>query len=73
MAELKIQRTNCPKQKPADESKLGFGKIFTDHMFVMDYGPEEGWGMTPALYPTVLFNWILLLWYCIMPRRFLKG
>ena len=43
MAELKIQRTNCPKQKPADESKLGFGKIFTDHMFVMDYGPEEGW------------------------------
>lgn len=43
MAELKIQRTNYPKQKPADESKLGFGKIFTDHMFVMDYGPEEGW------------------------------
>ena len=25
------------KQKPADESQLGFGNIFTDHMFLMDY------------------------------------
>jgi branched-chain amino acid aminotransferase len=22
---------------------LGFGKIFTDHLFMMDYSPEEGW------------------------------
>jgi branched-chain amino acid aminotransferase len=22
---------------------LGFGKIFTDHLFMMDYTPEEGW------------------------------
>ena len=34
--EIKITRTTAPKQKPADESKLGFGKIFTDHMFIMD-------------------------------------
>ena len=25
------------KAKPQDESKLGFGKIFTDHMFLMNY------------------------------------
>ncbi len=25
------------KERPKDESKLGFGKIFTDHMFIMDY------------------------------------
>ena len=26
-----------------DENKLGFGTIFTDHMFNMDYNPEAGW------------------------------
>ncbi|MCR5522177.1 MAG: branched-chain amino acid aminotransferase [Clostridia bacterium] len=41
--EIKITKTNNPKAKPADESKLGFGKIFTDHMFMMDYTAEEGW------------------------------
>ncbi|PIP77801.1 MAG: branched chain amino acid aminotransferase [Ignavibacteria bacterium CG22_combo_CG10-13_8_21_14_all_37_15] len=24
-------------------SKLGFGKIFTDHIFEMDYSPDKGW------------------------------
>jgi len=41
--ELRIERTDNPKQKPQDESKLGFGKIFTDHMFIMDYTKEKGW------------------------------
>jgi branched-chain amino acid aminotransferase len=31
------------KAKPADESKLGFGKIFTDHMFTMKYQDTKGW------------------------------
>lgn len=31
------------KPKPEDESKLGFGKIFTDHFFIMDYGEGRGW------------------------------
>ncbi len=22
---------------------LGFGKIFTDHLFMMDYTPDKGW------------------------------
>ncbi len=26
-----------------EESKLGFGKYFTDHMFVMEYNKAEGW------------------------------
>ncbi|WP_419659929.1 IlvE1: branched-chain amino acid aminotransferase [Desulfosarcina variabilis str. Montpellier] len=30
------------KTKP-DETKLGFGTIFTDHMFNMDYSVEKGW------------------------------
>ena len=40
---IQITKTTAPKAKPTDESKLGFGKIFTDHMFVMDYAPEQGW------------------------------
>ncbi len=40
--EIKITKTACPKEKP-DSSSLGFGKIFTDHMFVMDYSREKGW------------------------------
>ena len=31
------------KPKPADESKLGFGKIFTDHFFTMKYHADRGW------------------------------
>ena len=31
------------KAKPADESNLGFGKIFTDHMFTMTYKEGQGW------------------------------
>lgn len=43
MLDIKVTRTQTPKQKPQDESKLGFGKIFTDHMFLMDYTAGEGW------------------------------
>src|SRR5699024_1690799 len=43
MLDIKITRTAAPKAKPEDESKLGFGKIFTDHMFVMNYTAGQGW------------------------------
>lgn len=39
---ISIQKTQKPKAK-ADEKNLGFGKIFTDHMFIMDYSKEKGW------------------------------
>lgn len=41
--EIKITKTTTPKAKPTDESKLGFGKVFTDHMFLMDYNEHDGW------------------------------
>lgn len=41
--QINVNLTSEPKAKPADESKLGFGKIFTDHMFVMEYSENEGW------------------------------
>ena len=39
---ISITKTTCPKEKP-DASTLGFGKIFTDHMFLMECEPEKGW------------------------------
>ena len=43
MLDIKITKTTAPKAKPADETKLGFGKIPSDHMFLMDYSVEQGW------------------------------
>lgn len=41
--EIKKQLTATPKEKPQDESKLGFGHIFTDHMLMMPYDKGQGW------------------------------
>lgn len=43
MQDIQVTLAKNLKAKPQDESKLGFGKIFTDHMFVMDYTEGEGW------------------------------
>ena len=40
--EIKYQLVKEKKAKP-DPSTLGFGRIFTDHMFMMDYTPDKGW------------------------------
>lgn len=41
--DIKIELAKTLKEKPADETKLGFGHIFTDHMFIMNYDTGEGW------------------------------
>ncbi len=41
--DIKINKTNTPKMKPSQDTDLGFGTIFTDHMFIMDYNEEEKW------------------------------
>ena len=38
-----ITRTTNPKEKPAPGASLGFGKYFSDHMFMMDYHEGQGW------------------------------
>ena len=43
MLDIKIEKAATLKAKPTDESKLGFGNIFTDHMFVMEYDAGIGW------------------------------
>ena len=43
MLDIKVTLSDHLKAKPADESALGFGRIFTDHMFLMDYEAGRGW------------------------------
>ena len=42
MSGLAITKVSKPGTLP-DESQLGFGRHFTDHMFVMDYETGKGW------------------------------
>ena len=42
MHEFPITRAAQHKPKP-DPKTLSFGKVFTDHMFLMNYTPEQGW------------------------------
>ena len=42
MQEFPITRATALKEKP-DPKTLTFGREFTDHMFLMDYNPQEGW------------------------------
>ncbi len=41
MLEIKVTKTTNPKKKP--EGELGFGRIFTDHMFTTTYSESKGW------------------------------
>ncbi|MDR0406192.1 MAG: branched-chain amino acid aminotransferase [Clostridiales bacterium] len=41
--EITIRKTTAPRVKPSDETGLGFGRSFTDHMFIMDYTDGKGW------------------------------
>jgi branched-chain amino acid aminotransferase len=43
MYDIKVTKANPLKAKPTDESKLGFGKIFSDHMLMIDYTEGQGW------------------------------
>ena len=40
--DIRFEKTTAPAVKP-DSTKLGFGRYFTDHMFIMDYSPDKGW------------------------------
>ena len=52
MIDIKFEKALTLKEKP-DFSKLGFGKYFTDYMFIMQYSDTEGWHdakITPFTY-----------------------
>ena len=70
--EISITKTTTPKQKPADESKLGFGQYYTDHMFIMNYDEGEGWHNQESSL-TARLNLILPLWYFTMSQEIFEG
>ncbi|PWI60626.1 branched-chain amino acid aminotransferase [Bacillus sp. FSL K6-1560] len=39
---IRVELTSTKKPKP-DPNQLSFGRVFTDHMFVMDYAADKGW------------------------------
>ena len=43
MQQLNVIKAQQLKEKPKTENELGFGRIFTDHMFLMEYSEEKGW------------------------------
>ena len=43
MLDIKLDLTKDLKEKPKANEPLGFGHIFTDHMFVMNYETGKGW------------------------------
>ena len=43
MLDIRIEKTENPKQIPGRENPLVFGTIFTDHMFIMNYEKGKGW------------------------------
>ena len=43
MLDIKFIKAKQLKQKPAKGQPLGFGKIFTDYMFTMQYTEGKGW------------------------------
>ena len=49
MEAISVQKNQHPKAKP-NQSELGFGKFFTDHMFIMDYTAGRGWH-SPRIVP----------------------
>jgi branched-chain amino acid aminotransferase len=46
---IAVTLTTTPKSRP-DESDLGFGRFFSDHMFVMDWEASRGW-FDPRIVP----------------------
>lgn len=49
MGQFPVTRTTAPKPRPADDS-LAFGKVLTDHMFLMNYEEGKGW-FNPRIEP----------------------
>ncbi|MFH2091906.1 MAG: branched-chain amino acid aminotransferase [Pseudomonadota bacterium] len=52
--EIKVTRAQTNRTRPED-SKLGFGTVLTDHMFVMEYSQEKGWH-NPEIKPYANFS-----------------
>jgi len=58
------------KSKP-DDAVLGFGTLFTDYMFNMDYAPDKGWH-SPRIEPYASIEMDPATMFCTTARAFLR-
>ncbi|AFQ43470.1 branched chain amino acid aminotransferase apoenzyme [Desulfosporosinus meridiei DSM 13257] len=56
MTEISVSKVEQAGVLPTDD-QLGFGKIFTDHMFIMDYEEGKGWH-SPRIVPYGEFSFL---------------
>lgn len=49
-AELQLEITREPHEKPDPSKPLAFGKNFTDHMLMVEWTEKKGWGQ-PRIQP----------------------
>lgn len=49
-ADLQLEMTQEPHKKPDPSQPLLFGKTFTDHMLMVEWNQEKGWGQ-PRIQP----------------------
>lgn len=54
LMKIAVTATTTPRPRP-DEADLGFGRFFTDHMFVMDWETSSGWH-DPRIVPYAPFS-----------------
>ena len=69
--QIRMHLTDAPKEKPQD-SELGFGKIFTDHMFLMEYSQTAA-GTTRASNRFTTFPCTRRARFCITAPKYLKA
>lgn len=50
MQKISVTKTQTPGLRPTTATQLGFGRIFTDHMFIMNYSEGKGWH-SPRIQP----------------------
>ena len=72
VTQIAITRTATPKPTPADET-LAFGKVFSDHMFLMNYEDGKGLARPPHRALRRRSLWIPPPASCIMARRSLTA
>ncbi len=60
--EVNLIENKKKKERKYEEPQLGFGKYFSDHVFIMEYDEKKGWKNTRiipyqplVLYPAALF------------------
>ena len=60
------------RAKPKDEKNLVFGRVFSDHMFMMDFTKGKGW-QDPRIVPYISWRWTRPQWCSITDKGYSKA